>query len=638
MEAWGAGPQGLRSYPDLLENHYQIVKTVTQRTQTAMKRNSARRHPKVAGAAPSMEAVQIHVLQSIAHWPVGLTVDVLPPQMKKRYRQFDKHPERLEDSKYEAAAHQLAKLLSWPKQVLDDRNCELIKEELRCFLSRYENLLLQLKPGHATTKQILWSLCVRFFVPWTALRCAFLLRNDAPDQIDTWFLPPVSGRKVGCVFMGLIDRHCRRSGESRDGMARRLYESLRADVSTKEQRSQNLGEDFSRYRRGEMLASDGRINFLVVHSGCGAHIRFKLVLARAIDSNLRQASNEFGVERAIELAKEFSLVFRHCHGLLYGLRAELPKDNAAAWQWLDSPTFTGNTPFDAERIHPLIDEFMGKLAQRISAELQQLRRGSALTHAPTTRAETRRGRFDVPHDCFLPDEIHEAIRHSNYPSALSASQALFSTKRGAPGEAARVGRFLIRAVNDASDRSGEAHPLDPPANERPDVMAEGVRLLQLARSKSGGRTRSHYDACLFRLLLDPRRPKTQLEHALARKLAPKVMRFYRETGLPGSADFLIGLLCWLEGQVEESMRHFEAAAQGGRSSCGEDWITLLRLAPILAESTSRRTRRLNHFRKLSKIEGVLHGEASAKTNLLLREIRQREGVSSFNMSFRPFPG
>jgi len=139
------------------------------------------------------------------------------------------------------------------------------------------------------------------------------------------------------------------------------------------------------------------------------------------------------------------------------------------------------------------------------------------------------------------------------------------------------------------------------------------------------------------MLIEPSRPKTKSEHTLARKLSTAVVKFYRQTGRNGTAEFLLGCLMWLEGKNEAAIRKIEAAARLGRASCGQDWITLLRIAPILARSTSRRQRRLNYFLKLSRLEGVLHRESAAKTNLLLKELRQQAEASEFQFTFRSFP-
>jgi hypothetical protein len=168
-------------------------------------------------------------------------------------------------------------------------------------------------------------------------------------------------------------------------------------------------------------------------------------------------------------------------------------------------------------------------------------------------------------------------------------------------------------------------------------MVEGLRLLKLAHDNSRGGIRAKHGVYLFRMLIAPPRPKTKLEQTLARKLSTAVVRFYRQTGRNGTAEFLLGCLLWLEGKDEAAVMKMEAAARLGRASCGEDWITLLRIAPILARSTPRCQRRLNYFRKLSKLEGVLHRESDAKTNLLLKELRQQAEAREFQFTVRLFP-
>src|SRR2546425_10919817 len=113
--------------------------------------------------------------------------------------------------------------------------------------------------------------------------------------------------------------------------------------------------------------------------------------------------------------------YRHFTDLLQRLDKELPQDATAAWQWLESQTFTGNTPFEAQRYHPLTEQYLSSLAQIISSEFETAHRSGQLAPVPTSRRDFRRGRFQLAEARTLPTEIHEAVRNAAYAAAIMAS-------------------------------------------------------------------------------------------------------------------------------------------------------------------------------------------------------------------------
>jgi hypothetical protein len=167
-------------------------------------------------------------------------------------------------------------------------------------------------------------------------------------------------------------------------------------------------------------------------------------------------------------------------------------------------------------------------------------------------------------------------------------------------------------------------------------LSEALRLLRLTYARSRGISKARIGIKLLRLLLRPQRPKLKAERPLAWKLWRVAEVFYRESNRHGSAAFLSGCLLWLEGNKRRALRVWHKAASYGRASCGEDWIGLLRYAPILAEELSRK-RDLNYFRKLAEHEGVTNGEPAPRTTRLLKELNQRSETNKLRMTFRPFP-
>ena len=169
------------------------------------------------------------------------------------------------------------------------------------------------------------------------------------------------------------------------------------------------------------------------------------------------------------------------------------------------------------------------------------------------------------------------------------------------------------------------------------VLQEARRLYQAAHARAEGSEKIEIGIRLLRFLLQPQRPKSKSDHRLARRLYGAANKFYRQANRHGSAYCLYGCLLWLEGDKQRALAALLNAAEYGRASCGgEDWIWLLRFAPMLAEELSRK-RDLNSLVKLADHEGVKYREPSPRTKKVMMEMQQREEVAMLKLNFRPFP-
>jgi len=168
------------------------------------------------------------------------------------------------------------------------------------------------------------------------------------------------------------------------------------------------------------------------------------------------------------------------------------------------------------------------------------------------------------------------------------------------------------------------------------VLREALRLLSLAHAKSRGNAKKSAAVYLLRFLVEPHRPKTREDHVLALELCRVVAQHFKAVNREGSATFLQSILLWLDGDEKRALRLMRRAAEFGRSSCSEDWIWLLRYAPILAEKLARKHDQ-NYFIKLANHEGVTHAESAPKTIRLLAELKQHDTAAKFRVTFKPFP-
>lgn len=590
--------------------------------------------PCLRARVPSFEQCLTHILSCLECF-TGVPVTI-SPKLKQRFKEVELHPERLTLPAYRRILRKLLDRQQRGTKYLREDQVKILDLELRTFLFRFEQLMLGLTVANASARQVRWSLCARYFVPWLALRIAFHLRQRSPadaEHTDDWFLPPIKGGRIGSCFWQLIDREVRKPRESDAELAQRLKATAvagdRLDIIN------SVLRGFRHYWSGDNAASDSTLELILKATPELPNLHAKLILARAIDRNVHAALRSFGKTHALRLVRFFHLSFNHFRHLLCQLAAELPKDDEGAWLYLQSPTFTGNSPFEAERYHPLTDKFMHELARRISDELGCSARGGRLASVPTGKRAFLKGRFSaLGHG--LPADIQMALGRGDFEAAIAVSHSLYPEESQNALEAARIGSLFSRCALFAYEPDTHAGGLTPPKATAPAVLRESSRLFSLACMGSNGEQRTLIEIDFLRFLLEPHRPKQKQERPLARRLCRVAANHYRKAGRAGSAAFLGGLLLWLEGSKKPALRKFAEARQCGRASCGEDWIRLLRLAPLLAESLRAR-RETNAFAKLSERDGVSTGEPSPKTRMLAEEKMQRVSRNKFQIAFTPFP-
>lgn len=585
-------------------------------------------------AALTFEQCLIQILDSIEVSP--RKTDGKLSAEKQKLRQFEQHPERLTLPAYWKIVNKfLERTLA--DNPISKVSQPLFEAELRECLKCIEHLMLQVIVGHASPRQVRWIFCARFFVPWAALRIAFLLRHRQTQQRDSmnrWFIPPMRWGKIGSCFMQILDGQVRRKAETDDAFAFRLCE--RQEIGNPIDTAKSLCRDFRRYRASKSTATGAKI--MQILRGCPpiADLHARLVLARAIDHNVQDAIKEFGEMQTLKLIKYFRLSFDHFRLLLRHLDAELPNNDQQAWDFLQSQTFTGNTPFEAEHYHPLTEPYLNSLAKKISAELEQTDKYGSLPDIPTTKSDFNGGRFPDLNYQGSPLRIMGAVQKSDFAGMVAASQSICSPALSRPAEAARLGKFFAHLGLNAFRADIVGSGLIRSENDAALVLNEALRLLRLAHAKSRGNAKGEAAICLLRFLLQPHRPKKKGERELAQKLYSVVANYYQASNRDGSAAFLHGLLLWLKEDEQRALRMMRKAAGFGRASCGEDWIWLLRYAPILAEKLSCKHDQ-NFFRKLGEHEGVTFGESAPKTHQLLAQWKQRIGADRFKVAFRPFP-
>jgi hypothetical protein len=555
---------------------------------------------------------------------------------KQKFWQFDTHPDRLSLPAYQRI---LGKMVE--RKLADNPIPKVVRplfmHELREFLERYEHLLLQVTVGHASPRQVRWALCTRFFAPWAALRIAFHLRHPDVQRsggASFWFLPAMSRGKIGSCFMRILDRQVRRDDETEDDFAHRLCGKQKA--KDRNEIAINLGRDLRRYRASEGTPSGSKITQILRGCPPNPNLRARIVLAAAIDRSLRDAIEEFGPDQAVNIVKFFTLAFHHFRRLIQRLGCELPKEDEGAWLYLQSRTFTGNTPFEAERFYSLTEPFLARLAQIISAELECPGGRGNLPRVPTKVSDFKRGHFAKLEHQPLPISVERAMQEADFAAAVAASQSIYPQSSSHPVEATRLAKFFSHIGLGAFDTNMAGKGLIPPEIEARAILGEAIRLFHLAYGKSRGIQKTLIGIKLLRFLLQPQRPKLKEEQPLARKLHRMAEKFYNESNRHGSALFLRGCLLWLEGKRRQALHTFRKAADCGRASCGEDWIWLLRYAPILAEELSRRYD-LKYFKKIAEREGVTHKQSAPRTSQLMQEWKQRSDMNNFKVTFKPFP-
>lgn len=587
-----------------------------------------------SGRVPTYEEFLTFLLDSVAFDPDGrLSSNCISATKKRRLRRFDRNPRGLDVSAYKGIVRKLLDQHKPGIRALGKPWAEILEDELRQMMGRYEQLVLSLSAGNANARQVRWSLCVRFFVPWAALRIAFRLRHSPPQsaRADRWFVLHANGKHISSCFMEIIDGQVRHNSETDTALALRLQKGQAGD---KEDLAKSLTRDFRRYRTSSGTASDPTLNAIIKAT---PNLRAKLVLARAIDRMVQGARKAFGAYQTVKLVKFFRISFDHFTQLLRQLHAELPSDEELAWQALQSQTFTGNTPFEADRYWPLTDIYLHGLARKISAELQKAKNDGRLAYVPTSQKKFREGAFELSGWTPIPDGIHEGVRSGDYRAAVNASQSIVTNRSPNPKQMASIADFFSHTALMAYDPDTSRCALVPIESDLPYVLEEAGRLFDLAFQKAKGVEKTEFGIKHLRFLLAPQRPKTKAERPLAWRLYRVADKFYRESGRSGSSKYLLGCLLWLEGNEKRAVQAFLSAIEEGRASFAEyDWIHLLRYAPILARRTSSK-RGLNRVLKISELEGVLHRESAPKTSLLEKELRQRGQAEIFELTVKPFP-
>jgi hypothetical protein len=594
----------------------------------------ARPRRSAVGAAPAYEECLIQILDSID--VNDKTSEGRLHSEKQKLKHFDSQPHRLSLPAYRRLIVNLV-----------DRNLNahlalqaaqpLLKEELRAFLERYEHLMMALRVGYANSRQVRWVLCTRFFVPWAALRIAFHLRHRQSQPCGAeyfWFLPPVKQDKIGSCFMQILDRRVRNERETEEALAHRLCG--KQEANSQSDVAINLCRDLRRYRAGEGTPSGAKITQILHSVPPVTDLHTSMVLARAIDYNVQEAIKQFGHNQALKLVRFFTLTFHHFRLLLQRLATDLPSEDKGAWLYLQSRTFTGNTPFEAERFYPLTEPYLHELAKKISAELESVKRTGRLSRVPAKESDFKQGAFAKLDYKPLPIQVESAMQKVDFAAAVAASRSLFPHESSRAAEAVRLADFFSCIGLAAFDTGKPGTGLIPSEAEGAQVLREAIRLLQLAYARSRSTIKAKIGIKLLRLLLRPQRPKLKAERRLARKLFQLAEEFYRKSNRCGSARFLQGCLLWLEGKKRRALGELRKAAACGRASCGEDWIALLGYAPILAEELSQK-HDLNYFRKIAEHEGVTNGEPSPRTARLLRELNRYVELNKIKVTFRPFP-
>ncbi len=592
--------------------------------------------------APSFEQCLTHILGSLEFVAGIQKPDRLTPKQKQYFRGMENHPQRLEMAQYRQILRRLLNqslcgVRQWARMKAD-----ALDEELRMLLARYENLRLQVRTGTATSKQVRWSLVNWFFIPWVALRLAFHLRNVQRGQIaedECWFLPSVHGNAIDSCFLNVVDRYVRRREESDYALIKRLRIAGRKKAYLL--CGGDLGRDLRRCKSPKITTrnvSDATISLIAWGSRKTADLKIMLVLARAIDRNVKTATKHFGQKKASELVDFYGRWFAHFKQRLSDLDRDpdFPKDDAeASWQLLQSPTFTGNTPVEWRRFYPLMDPFMSELARHISDELSSLTSARRFPALPQVLGQCDIGRFSMPNSTPLPLEIEERIQMKDVSGAVEVSESLFNRDRKDPALAASVGRFFCKRGLMTFDPNQAGCSVSPSREDAAKLMSEGARLMRLAHAQAGGRQKADCADQFLRFLLQPHRPKHREDRELARAFFGDVEKEYGKAGREGSAAYLRGCLLWMEGEDAEAVNAFLGATRMGNGSCGDDWVPLLRLGVILAEGAF--PRQLKRFLKLAELHGVFGGHGSPRTDALAAEMRYEEFAAEFRQSFQVFP-
>lgn len=545
----------------------------------------------------------------------------LSPNKLCRFKQSEQYSDRLDQGNYAQvlSTFRQRSLLNLGPSV--GSQLPTLEDEVTLFLKRFESLI-PVTAGKATRKQALWALAVRLFAPWAAARIALHLHyiSGRTRHPPKWLFP-VDGSRIRSCFVEAV----RAPGESNRALARRLCPAKPNDLEAK----------LRHYQRHDDTPSDQLLETILAATS-PKHLPV-LVLARAIDRVIQDSIAYFGHEPTLCLLRYFALSLNFFRSTLSQIGQKLPPDKDSAWLWLSSYTFTGTSPVTAQRLNPIFEPYLNKLAAHITDELLDADPNGSLTAIPQTPEDLLGGEWRTFGDCFPPDGIHEGLRQNDADAVIRASKAFFRRRANLQRASLQAWHLCQIGLERSDPRWSGRRVWQFSEAGAQALMDEGVRLFQLVIKDGQPSDSINATIELLRFLLVPYRPKRPEERGLARSLFRTVDRHYQTIGCNGSALFIRGNLLWLEGDRHAALKAFSAAASHGKHSFVErDWPEFLREAPVLAEALSRK-RELKRFATLAERFGIFSGEPAPRTQIMLSHIHYQTFRDGFNSSFKEFP-
>lgn len=513
---------------------------------------------------------------------------------------------------------------------------ETLHGELREFFKRYEILSWQVVPGRATKQEVLWTLLHRFILPWLALRLALRLSDAGDTVIDTnnlWFIPQRGGG-LDSFVMKVIDKYVRHKNESTAKLVRRFCAHL--PEWDKVDRAIAMEGDFSKYSKLKTTPSDATLKLIIESSQAVPHLRLKLVLARAIDRCLRDTRKVLDDEQVLCLLDYFTLCFTHFRSLIRQMRSEIPPaEQSKVWLWLSSRTFMGNTPGQADRFYPLMDNFLSELAGKINDELWQTVQTGKPYLTPRNESELNAGTWSFRSLGPISKTIEGAPFRATVKAAVEDSRRRFhgqidlaaASRARQRFEFLGLGTFVMLAekrpvlCNDADARLAEA---------------ECKRLFHLIYEQTPRMNRPLVALDFLKYLIEPYRPKVDEDRKCAKDLFKVVSNFLRQNKLQGAVHYLHGCLHALEGNHQKALRSFVIARKLGHESSGDFWIDLLRVGLLTAERVNSVRERKN-YAKHARLYGIFSNDATPRSNEMQAQMKEDDFRRTWTTAFNPFP-
>ena len=596
---------------------------------------------------PTFEECLTFVMGELSHSRSSGTKATLTPTERHRFNQMERKANLLDLDEYRDI---LRRVLIPGFHDLTPESGELVRmleDELRMFLRRYEILNWQIVPCRATKPQVLWSLSHRFLVPWIALRIAFRLPADSAiggDVDDWWFLPLRDKAPYSCV-MKVIDQFVRKAGESNASLMKRLCRiEQREDTSLpaiseraqKESAAQHFEDNISKYSHFKTSPSNRVVEQIVGSTSSVTHLRMMLVLARFVDRCIRAALKVFGEDLVIELLGYFALIFVELRAVVNTVRAENPTlDPERVWTYLQSLTYMGKTPGKDERFVPLMDQYMNDLARNINAEIQDTNPNQKLTRLPRDIAELNAGRWSWGQSSSIPAEIESALFGGSVSAAVAASQRMFRGRIAITKALATCLRFRIISL--ATYRAlAEGWSPHRTVEDAALAMDEAKRLFHASLGQMAQSRKWFVALDYLEFIIEPYRPKSVDDAAVARKLLNIVTNPLLGRNLEGALLYLEGCLLALEGNDRQAIRAFSKARKCRRESCGRFWIDLLRHALMTAGQIGAK-REHKSFAKLVRMIGLFSNDATPRSNELKAQMMEGDFRRVWTGGFKPFP-